>query len=154
MLIAIREKLTISAAVVDQLVQGANCDMRQVLNMLSTWKLSSDSMDFDEGKQLCVHVVDLGLLDLILTYSAASNQKHTIMTPYSVTEKILGPYVFSRTSRETLHDKMEYYFHDHSFVPLFIQVRSFMNGSSVATLMELIQGKLPETDSSSTTWFS
>ncbi|KAF8341289.1 replication factor RFC1 C terminal domain-containing protein [Cantharellus anzutake] len=102
--IAMREKLKISANVVDQLVQGANSDMRQVLNMLSTWKLSSDSMDFEEGKQL-----------------AAANEKHVIMTPYSVTEKILGPYVFSRTSRETLNDKIEYYFHDHSFVPLFIQ---------------------------------
>ncbi len=124
--------------------------MRQVLNMLSTWKLSSDSMDFDEGKQLCVHVVDLVPLDLIgLTHSAASNEKHTIMTPYSVTEKILGPYVFSRTSRETINDKIEYYFHDHSFVPLFIQVRSFMDHSYSAALMEPIQGKLPETNSSS-----
>ena len=35
---------------------------------------------------------------------------------------MLGPYLFSNTSRETLGDKMELYFHDHSFVPLFIQV--------------------------------
>lgn len=47
-----REKLKIPANVVDQLVAGAQSDIRQVLNMLSTWKLSSNSIDFDEGKAL------------------------------------------------------------------------------------------------------
>lgn len=45
------------------------------------------------------------------------------MTPFNIIQKMLGPYMFSSTSRETLNDKMELYFHDHSFVPLFIQVR-------------------------------
>lgn len=45
------------------------------------------------------------------------------MTPFDVINKMLGPYMFSHTSREKLGDKMELYFHDHSFVPLFIQVR-------------------------------
>ena len=49
-----REKLKIPANVVDQLVAGAQSDIRQVLNMLSTWKLSNTSMDFDEGKDLSV----------------------------------------------------------------------------------------------------
>lgn len=44
------------------------------------------------------------------------------MTPFSITEKITGPYAFSRTNKDTLGDKMELYFHDFSFVPLFIQV--------------------------------
>jgi replication factor C subunit 1 len=47
-----REKMKIPANVVDQLIAGAQSDIRQVLNMLSTWKLSSDSMTFDEGKEL------------------------------------------------------------------------------------------------------
>lgn len=51
-----REKLKIPANVIDQLINGAQSDIRQVLNMLSTWKLSSDSMDFDEGKTLYVSV--------------------------------------------------------------------------------------------------
>lgn len=46
--------MKIPANVVDQLVQGAQSDIRQVLNMLSTWRLSSASMDFDEGKAMCV----------------------------------------------------------------------------------------------------
>jgi replication factor C subunit 1 len=32
--------------------------------------------------------------------------------------------MFSPTSRETLNEKMELYFQDHAFVPLFIQVTS------------------------------
>ncbi len=44
--------MKIPANVVDQLVQGAQSDIRQVLNMLSTWRLSSTTIDFDEGKSL------------------------------------------------------------------------------------------------------
>ena len=47
-----RENLKIPGNVLDQLVAGAQSDIRQVLNMMSTWKLSSDTMSFDEGKHL------------------------------------------------------------------------------------------------------
>ncbi|KAF8900823.1 replication factor RFC1 C terminal domain-containing protein [Gymnopilus junonius] len=102
--IAFKEKLKIPANVIDQLITGAQSDIRQVVNMLSTWKLSNDTMDFDEGKAL-----------------AKMNQKYSILSPFEITSKLLGPYVYSATSRETLNDKMDYYFQDHSFVPLFIQ---------------------------------
>ncbi|KZT23217.1 DNA replication factor C, large subunit [Neolentinus lepideus HHB14362 ss-1] len=102
--IAYKEKMKVPANVVDQLVAGAQSDIRQVLNMLSTWRLSRATMDFDDSKEL-----------------VKMNEKYAIMTPFNVTYKILGPYLFSPTSRETLGDKMELYFHDHSFVPLFIQ---------------------------------
>lgn len=46
--------MNIPATVIDQLITGAQSDIRQVLNMLSTWKLSADTMDFDESKILCV----------------------------------------------------------------------------------------------------
>lgn len=55
------------------------------------------------------------------------NEKYTIMSPFDITSKILGPYLFSHTSRATLGDKMELYFQDHSFVPLFIQVVLFVD---------------------------
>ena len=50
------------------------------------------------------------------------NEKYTVMNPFDIT-KILGPYLFSATARESLGDKMDLYFQDHSFVPLFMQVR-------------------------------
>lgn len=116
--------MKIPANVIDQLITGAQSDIRQVLNMLSTWKLSNDTMDFDEGKDL--YVWSMGHMTpfwhFFLVYRAKMNQKHSILSPFDITSKLLGPYVYSATSRETLGDKMEYYFQDHSFVPLFIQV--------------------------------
>jgi len=44
--------MRIPANVIDELVKGANSDIRQVLNMLSTFKLGKSEMDFDEGKNL------------------------------------------------------------------------------------------------------
>ncbi|KAJ3861108.1 purine nucleotide binding protein [Lentinula novae-zelandiae] len=102
--IAYREKMKIPANVIDQLIAGAQSDIRQVLNILSTVKLRSDSLTFDEGKEL-----------------SKMNEKYIIMSPFDLTSKILGPYLFSHTARETLGDKMELYFQDHSFIPLFIQ---------------------------------
>ncbi|KAG1724915.1 replication factor RFC1 C terminal domain-containing protein [Suillus lakei] len=104
MTIAYKEKMKIPANVIDQLITGSQSDIRQVLNMLSTWRLSGSTMDFDEAKNL-----------------TKINEKYTILTPFDVTNKILGPYAFGPNVRETLGDKMELYFHDHSFVPLFIQ---------------------------------
>ncbi|THU99376.1 purine nucleotide binding protein [Dendrothele bispora CBS 962.96] len=102
--IVYKEKMKIPANVVDQLISGAQSDIRQVLNMLSTWKLSNDSMSFDESKDL-----------------TKMNEKYAILSPFDITTKMLGPYLFSKTSRETLGQKMDYYFQDHSFIPLFIQ---------------------------------
>lgn len=51
------------------------------------------------------------------------NEKYAVMTPFNIIQKMLGPYMFGPTSRETLGDKMELYFQDYSFVPLFVQVR-------------------------------
>ena len=99
-----REKLKIPPNVVDELIKGANSDIRQVLNMLSTFKLGKNEMTFDEGK------------DLIKI-----NEKNTILTPFTIIDRLTSPYAFSRTNKETLGDKMELYFHDFSFVPLFMQ---------------------------------
>jgi hypothetical protein len=44
-----RERLKIPANVIDQLINGAQSDIRQVV-----WKLSNDTMNFNEGKALYV----------------------------------------------------------------------------------------------------
>ncbi|KAJ7094053.1 replication factor RFC1 C terminal domain-containing protein [Mycena belliarum] len=104
MTIAFKEKMAVPANVIDQLVASAQADIRQVLNMLAVWRLSSDRMGFDEGKAL-----------------GKMNAKYTIMTPFEITHKMLGPALFAPTARETLGDKMELYFQDFSLMPLFIQ---------------------------------
>ena len=123
--------MKIPANVIDQLITGAQSDIRQVLNMLSTWKLSNDAMSFDEGKNLYVASYLLKTYPALTTdASAKMNEKYSTMSPFDITSKMLGPYLFSHTARETLGEKMEYYFQDHSFVPLFIQARISIFSSS------------------------
>ena len=55
--------------VMEQLVSGAQSDIRQVLNMLSTWKLSSNSMDSGEGQDLYVYHAVYNDREVILTVS-------------------------------------------------------------------------------------
>ncbi|ODN75992.1 hypothetical protein L202_05958 [Cryptococcus amylolentus CBS 6039] len=104
MSILYKEKLKIPSNVVDELIKGVGSDIRQVLNMLSTFKLSKSEMDFDESKELI-----------------KVNEKNTIMTPFTLTDKLCNPYAFSKTNKDTLSDKMELYFQDFSFMPLFMQ---------------------------------
>ncbi|KAF8638476.1 hypothetical protein AX17_002187 [Amanita inopinata Kibby_2008] len=131
--IVYKEKMKIPANVIDQLITSAQSDIRQVLNMLSTWKLSSDTMNFDESKSL-----------------GKMNEKYTIMSPFDITSKVLGPYLFSPTARESLGDKMDMYFQDHQFVPLFIQenylrsqparVRDMEGPEKILKQLELMDG--------------
>ncbi len=53
MSILFKENMQIPANVIDELVTGVGSDIRQVLNMLSTCKLHSNTM-YDEGKILYV----------------------------------------------------------------------------------------------------
>ncbi len=46
--------MSVPPNVVNELIEGAQSDIRQIINMLSTWKLSNTTMDFDEGKNLYV----------------------------------------------------------------------------------------------------
>lgn len=105
MTIAFREKLKIEPQVMDQLVAAAQSDIRLVINMLSTWALDKKrSMDFDEGKQL-----------------GAANVKPGMHTPFSLYGALSAPGLWSATSKKTLNDKTDYYFQDHSFMPLMVQ---------------------------------
>lgn len=47
-----REGLKLDGQVLDTLIQSSQSDLRAVLNMLSTWRLSKSAMTFDEGKRL------------------------------------------------------------------------------------------------------
>ncbi|KAF6741732.1 P-loop containing nucleoside triphosphate hydrolase protein, partial [Ephemerocybe angulata] len=67
MTIVFKENLKIPANVVDQLITGAQSDIRQVLNMLSTWKLSNSTMSFDESKDI-----------------VKMNEKYQIMSPFDI----------------------------------------------------------------------
>jgi replication factor C subunit 1 len=104
MTIAFREGLKMPAPVINALIEGSNADIRQVVNMISTAKLDQKVMDFDKGKSM-----------------SKAWQKHVILKPWDITQKILGGGMFAASSNATLNEKIELYFNDHEFSPLMLQ---------------------------------
>ncbi|KAK9351273.1 replication factor RFC1 C terminal domain-containing protein [Lipomyces doorenjongii] len=102
--IAYREGLKIPTPVIDQLVQGSHSDIRQIINLLSTFRVSGTEMDFDQGKAM-----------------SKAWEKHIVMKPFDIAAQLLGGSLFSANSRSTLNEKLELYFNDHDFTPLMIQ---------------------------------
>ncbi|KAJ9110660.1 hypothetical protein QFC19_001489 [Naganishia cerealis] len=64
-------------------------------------------------------------LEIRASYTSAhrgkNSEKFTIQTPFNIIPEFLGPYAFAKTNRSTLNDRMDLYFQDFSFVPLFMQ---------------------------------
>ncbi|KAL5433878.1 hypothetical protein PMIN06_011557 [Paraphaeosphaeria minitans] len=104
MTIAFREGLKMPAPVINALIEGSNADIRQVVNMISTAKLDQEAMDFDKSKSM-----------------SKAWQKHVVLKPWDITQKILGGGMFATSSNATLNDKIELYFNDHEFSPLMLQ---------------------------------
>ncbi|PWN33320.1 DNA replication factor C, large subunit [Meira miltonrushii] len=104
MTIAFREKLKIPPEVIEQLVQSAQSDIRLIINMLSTWSLNKKTMDFDEGKEF-----------------GAANAKPGLHTPFTLYGALSSAGMWAPTNKKTLNDKADYYFQDHSIMPLMVQ---------------------------------
>ncbi|KAJ2893674.1 Replication factor C subunit 1 [Zalerion maritima] len=104
MTICHREGLKLPVPVIDSLIEGSGKDIRQIINMLSTIKVDQSSMNFDKSKEM-----------------TKSWEKHVILKPWDITQKLLGGGMFGPGSTATLNDKIELYFNDHEFTPLMIQ---------------------------------
>lgn len=104
MTICHREGLKLPVQVVDALIEGSNKDIRQIINMLSTIKLDQTSMNFDKTKSM-----------------SKAWEKHVILKPWDICQKLLGGNLFNPASKATLNDKIELYFNDHEFSYLMIQ---------------------------------
>lgn len=104
MTICHREGLKLPPAVVDALIEGSNKDIRQIINMISTAKLDQTSMDFDQSKAM-----------------SKAWEKHVILKPWDICQKMLAGGLFAPASKSTLNDKIELYFNDHEFSFLMIQ---------------------------------
>lgn len=104
MTICHREGLKLPLQVVDALIEGSNKDIRQIINMLSTIKLDQTSMDFDQTKSM-----------------SKAWEKHVVLKPWDICQKLLGGNLFNPASKSTLNDKIELYFNDHEFSYLMIQ---------------------------------
>ncbi|KAF2708430.1 DNA replication factor C, large subunit [Pleomassaria siparia CBS 279.74] len=104
MTIAFREGMKMPAPVVNALIEGSHADIRQVVNMISTAKLDEKAMDFNQGKEM-----------------SKNWEKHVILKPWDIVQKILGGGMFSSSNKATLNEKIELYFNDHDFSPLMLQ---------------------------------
>lgn len=104
MTICHREGLKIPPPVVNALIEGSGKDIRQIINMISTAKLDQTTMDFDQSKQM-----------------SKAWEKHVILKPWDICQKLIGGGMFAPSSTATLNDKIELYFNDHEFSYLMIQ---------------------------------
>jgi replication factor C subunit 1 len=102
--IAFREGLKMPPNVINALIEGTGADIRQVVNMISTIKLDSQTMTFEEGKDM-----------------SKAWEKQIVLKPWDMVSKILGGGLFNPASKSTLNDKQELYFNDHEFAPLMLQ---------------------------------
>ncbi|KAG0151395.1 hypothetical protein CROQUDRAFT_719858 [Cronartium quercuum f. sp. fusiforme G11] len=109
MCIAFREKMKIPGIAIDQLVAGSQSDIRQIINMLSIWKLQEKdkpekTMEFDDAVKL-----------------AAMNEKNTIVSPWALMSQLFAPKTWGQACSLTFMDKCNLYFQDHDMLPLFVQ---------------------------------
>jgi replication factor C subunit 1 len=104
MTICHREGLKMPPPVVNALIEGSGKDIRQIINMLSTAKLDQSTMDFDQSKAM-----------------TKAWEKHVVLKPWDICQKMIGGGLFSPASKATLNDKIELYFNDHEFSYLMIQ---------------------------------
>ncbi|KAI8593968.1 replication factor RFC1 C terminal domain-containing protein [Geranomyces variabilis] len=98
--IAAAEGLELKANVVEQLVISTQADIRQILNLLSTYRLRDRVMSFDQSQRL----------------SRAAEKDGTISS-FDATAQLFG-YNYMKMS---LADKMQLYFNDYSIMSLFVQ---------------------------------
>nr|CAG8436647.1 9337_t:CDS:10 [Entrophospora candida] len=105
--IASNENLKINANVVDEIIKGTTTDIRQVMNLLSCWKLSEDSIDYNQGKQLI-----------------KNSEKDIVLNIWDVAVKLLDPVTWSSRNEVSLNEKLNLYFHDSDLTPLMIQDRN------------------------------
>lgn len=104
MTICHREGLKLPPNVVDALIEGSNKDIRQIINMISTAKLDQTKLDYNQSKAM-----------------SKAWEKHVVLKPWDICQKMLAGGLFAPSSKATLNDKIELYFNDHEFSFLMIQ---------------------------------
>ncbi|KAJ2025779.1 DNA replication factor C complex subunit Rfc1 [Coemansia sp. S610] len=99
--IAFRENFKLEPNAISQLVQSTHNDIRQVINLLSSYMLNRSSMSYMDSKE----------------YSSF-NKKEVSVGPFDVIGKYLNK---TENQRLTFSDKLDLYYSDFSIVPLFVQ---------------------------------
>jgi len=101
MSVAFKEGLKLPAPVMDQIIVGANQDIRQVLHNLQMWSSTKKSLTYDEAKE-----------------EASKSKKNIKIGPFDIVQKLFSA---SESENMSIDDKLGLFFNDYSFVPLFVQ---------------------------------
>ncbi|KAK3087946.1 hypothetical protein FSP39_012701 [Pinctada imbricata] len=102
MSIAYKEGLKIPPPALNEIILGANQDIRQVIHNLSMWTAADKAITYEQAKK-----------------DSNSAKKDFKLGPFDVCRKVfVGG---EETAGMTIHDKSDLFFHDYSFGPLFVQ---------------------------------
>ncbi|KAJ2726231.1 DNA replication factor C complex subunit Rfc1 [Coemansia sp. Benny D115] len=99
--IAFREGLRLEPNAIAQLVQSTHNDIRQVINLMSSYALSRGTMSYLESKEY-----------------TNLNRKEVAIGPFDVIGKYMNGV---ENSSMTFADKLDLYYNDFSITPLFVQ---------------------------------
>ncbi|KAM5271711.1 replication factor C subunit 1 [Ctenodactylus gundi] len=102
MSIAFKEGLKIPPPAMNEIILGANQDIRQVLHNLSMWCARSKALTYDQAKA-----------------DSHRAKKDIKMGPFDVARKVFV--AGEETAHMSLVDKSDLFFHDYSIAPLFVQ---------------------------------
>ncbi|XP_069868562.1 replication factor C subunit 1 isoform X1 [Dipodomys merriami] len=102
MSIAYKEGLKIPPPAMNEIILGANQDIRQVLHNLSMWCARSKALTYDQAKA-----------------DSHRAKKDIKMGPFDVARKVFA--AGEETAHMSLMDKSDLFFHDYSIAPLFVQ---------------------------------
>ncbi|XP_068736533.1 replication factor C subunit 1-like [Montipora capricornis] len=106
MSIAFKEGLKIPPQAMEQIILGANQDVRQVLHNMCMWTAKEKSLNYDQAKA-----------------DAAKAQKDIKMGPFDAVRKLLSG---AESSKMNCNDKSDLFFCDYSMMPLFVQENYLM----------------------------
>ncbi|KAI9502182.1 replication factor RFC1 C terminal domain-containing protein [Coemansia spiralis] len=99
--IAFREGLKLEPNAVAQLVQSTHNDIRQIINLLSSYSLNKSSMSYMDSKAF-----------------STLNKKEVSVGPFDVIGKYLNG---AENMGMSFADKLDLYYNDFSIIPLFVQ---------------------------------
>ncbi|XP_062964125.1 replication factor C subunit 1 isoform X3 [Cynocephalus volans] len=102
MSIAFKEGLKIPPPAMNEIILGANQDIRQVLHNLSMWCARSKALTYDQAKA-----------------DSHRAKKDIKLGPFDVSRKVFA--AGEETAHMSLVDKSDLFFHDYSIAPLFVQ---------------------------------
>nr|KAF6502290.1 replication factor C subunit 1 [Molossus molossus] len=102
MSIAFKEGLKIPPPAMNEIILGANQDIRQVLHNLSMWCARSKALTYDQAKA-----------------DSQRARKDIKLGPFDVARKVFA--AGEETAHMSLVDKSDLFFYDYSIAPLFVQ---------------------------------